>query len=44
VLVQGVFTTLWGLTFTEYVWVWWPLAYLNHPLVGRFACSPAPAE
>lgn len=37
VISQGVFATLWGITFTGYVVVLWPLAYLNHRLVGRLA-------
>ena len=44
VLLEGVFTTLWGLTFTGYVLLLWPLAYLNHNLVGRLASPPATAK
>jgi hypothetical protein len=45
VVIQSVLAVLWGLTFTGYVLILWPLAYLNHvflatvleqrPAVGR---------
>ncbi len=35
VVIQAVIGMLWGVTFTGYVVVLWPLAYLNHWLVGR---------
>ena len=44
VLVQGVIASLWGLTFTGYVLFLWPLAYLNHMLVGSLASSPTSAN
>lgn len=35
VILQDISGTLWGLTFTGYVAVLWPLAHLNHWFVGR---------
>ena len=35
VVFQAVQAVLWGLTFTGYVLVLWPLAYWNHRLLGR---------
>jgi hypothetical protein len=35
VLLQGVLGVWWGLTFSGYVLMLWPLAYLNHHLLGR---------
>lgn len=40
VISQSILGTLWGITFTGYVVVLWPLAHLNHRLLGRFAGSP----
>ena len=40
VIYQGIIGTLWGITFTGYVVILWPLAHLNHWLVGRFAGRP----
>ena len=36
VVLQGLYTTLWGITFTGYVLVLWPLAAVNHWVVGRY--------
>jgi hypothetical protein len=35
VVVQAVLAFLWGLTFIGWCLVFWPLAYLNHWLLGR---------
>ncbi len=45
---QFFFAVLWGLTFTGYFVLLWPLAYLNHSLIARLReeappPSPAPA-
>lgn len=40
VICQGLVGTVWGLTFTGYVVILWPLAHLNHRLVGRLARPP----
>jgi hypothetical protein len=37
VVIQAILGTLWGVTFTGYLTVLWPLAYLNHWLVGRLS-------
>lgn len=39
VVVQAVLAFLWGLTFPGWFLILWPLAYLNHWLLGRI--SPA---
>ena len=39
VVVQAVLAFLWGLTFSGYLVLFWPLAYLNHWLLDR--ASPA---
>ncbi len=39
VVVQAVLAFLWGVTFRGWFLVFWPLAYLNHWLLGRI--SPA---
>ena len=41
VMLQAVLAVLWGLTFTGYFVVLWPLAYLNHSLLGRAAARRA---
>ena len=33
VVVQSIFGVIWGVTFTGYVFILWPLAYLNHALL-----------
>ena len=38
VIVQAVFATWWGVTFTGFVLFLWPLSYLNHWMLGRFSC------
>jgi hypothetical protein len=35
VVLQAVPAVLWGLTFTGYFLILWPLAYLNHRLLAR---------
>ena len=40
VVLQSIYGTLWGLTFTGYVAVLWPLAYANHSLLGRWLDQP----
>ena len=35
VVIQAVLGVLWGVTFTGYVVILWPLAYLNHILLWR---------
>ena len=35
VVLEGALATLWGLTFTGYVIVLWPLSYANHSLLSR---------
>ena len=35
IVVQDVYATLWGITFTGYFLMLWPLAYLNIHLLGR---------
>ena len=37
VVIQTVLAVLWGLTFSGYVVVLWPLAYLNHWWLGHVA-------
>ena len=37
VVFNSVGATLWGLTFMGYVVVLWPLAYLNHALLGHLS-------
>jgi hypothetical protein len=39
VVLQAVLAVLWGLTFSGYVLLFWPLAYLDHSLVGRVAAD-----
>ena len=36
VILQAVIAYLWGLTFLFYFVVLWPLAFLNHRLLGRY--------
>ena len=40
VIYQTIVGTLWGITFTGYVVILWPLAYFNHRLVSRHAGPP----
>jgi hypothetical protein len=40
-VIQTVLGTLWGVTFTGYILILWPLAYLNHWLLLRYA-NPSP--
>ncbi len=40
VIFQGVVGTLWGLTFTGYFLVLWPLSFINHALVCHFYQPP----
>lgn len=35
VVMQSILGVLWGVTFTGYVLILWPLAYLNHTLLWR---------
>jgi len=35
VVIQAVMATLWGLTFTGYFIVLWPLSYMNHTMLSR---------
>jgi len=35
-LLQGVLGTLWGVTFTGYVIILWPLAFANHGFLERY--------
>ncbi|MGH9786971.1 MAG: hypothetical protein ACRD88_22605 [Terriglobia bacterium] len=35
VVIQAMLGVLWGVTFTGYVIILWPLAYLNHILLWR---------
>jgi hypothetical protein len=35
VVIQAMLATLWGLTFTGYVFILWPLSYANHSLVSK---------
>jgi hypothetical protein len=35
VVIQAAMATLWGLTFTGYVIVLWPLPYANHSMLSR---------
>jgi hypothetical protein len=37
VLIQSVLGALWGITFTGYALLLWPLAFLNHRALGPFA-------
>ena len=39
VVLQSVFGFLYGLTFSGYVLLFWPLAYINHWLLGRISPS-----
>jgi hypothetical protein len=39
VVIQAVVAAWWGVTFTGYFLVLWPLSFLNHTLVCRFGCS-----
>ncbi len=36
VIIQTVLATLWGVTFTGYVFLLWPLSFFNHALLCRF--------
>ena len=36
VVLQAILGTWWGVTFTGYVLVLWPLSFINHSLVCRF--------
>ena len=38
-VIEMVLAVLWGLTFSGYVVLLWPLAYFNHWLLGRQACQ-----
>jgi len=44
VVLQSLYGTLWGLTFTGYVVVLWPLAYANHRLLGGWLDQPPTTE
>lgn len=35
VILQAVLATLWGITFTGYLVILWPLTYANHHLLSR---------
>lgn len=35
VILQGMLATLWGITFTGYILLLWPLAFLNHRLLDK---------
>ncbi len=35
VVIEWVLLTLWGVTFTGYIVILWPLAFANHWLLGR---------
>lgn len=37
VVIQSILATLWGITFTGYVVLLWPLSFINHRLLGRAA-------
>jgi len=42
VVIQAVIGTLWGLTFTGYFVVLWPLSYMNHEMLSSAwkECEP----
>ena len=40
VVLQAIPAVLWGLTFTGYFLVLWPLVHLNHQLLGRVLSPP----
>jgi hypothetical protein len=42
VMIESVLAMLWGLTFTGYVMVLWPLAWANHVIVARFWSDEGP--
>ena len=45
VVLQSIVGTLWGLTFTGYFLVLWPLSYANHSLVSRlWKVSPSQSQ
>ena len=37
VILQGMWATLWGVTFTGYILLLWPLSFFNQWLLGSFA-------
>jgi len=41
VVIQTVVGVWWGITFTGYLPLLWPLAYLTHALLGRADATPA---
>jgi MFS family permease len=41
-MIESVLAMLWGLTFTGYVMVLWPLAWVNHVIVARFWSDEGP--
>jgi hypothetical protein len=40
VVIQAVTGTLWGLTFSGYVLLLWPLSYANHSIIWRVWSRP----
>ena len=40
VILQTTIAAVWGITFTGYVLLLWPLAFLNHRLLGRAHSAP----
>ena len=38
-VLQTIIAVVWGITFTGYVVILWPLAYWNHRIVGNLAAS-----
>lgn len=44
VVSQAVVGFLWGLTFLGWVIVFWPLAYLNHWILGRLSGAGRPTS
>lgn len=44
VVIETILATLWGLTFTGYVIILWPLSYVNHSMISRIwkQAEPAP--
>ena len=35
VVIEWILATLWGVTFTGFIVILWPLAFANHWLLGR---------
>lgn len=42
VVLQAILAVWWGLTFTGYFVVLWPLAYFNHWILGRTGAADQP--